>query len=73
MPAESAPFDLERILRTLDRHRVEYVLVGGLGARAHGATRPTEDVDFVPHAISDNLDRLADALRSSAHGCASRE
>lgn len=64
MPAESAPFDLERILRTLDRHRVEYVLVGGLGARALGATRPTEDVDFVPHAI---------ALRSSAHGCASRE
>lgn len=63
MPAESAAFDLERILRTLERHGVEYVLVGALGARAHGATRPTEDVDFVPFAGSDNLDRLADALR----------
>jgi hypothetical protein len=63
MSAEPPGFDLERILTTLDRHDVEYLLVGGLGARAHGATRPTQDVDFVPHSTRENLDRLAGELR----------
>ena len=63
MPADPGAFELARILATLDRHGVEYILVGGLGARAHGATRPTEDVDFVPLSTAENLDRLAGALR----------
>ena len=63
MAADAAPFDLERILCALQRHGVEYVLVGGLVARAHGAERPTEDVDFVPRSSEDNLNRLATALR----------
>lgn len=63
MSAEPPGFDLERILTTLDRHDVQYLLVGGLGARAHGATRPTQDVDFVPHSTRENLERLAAALR----------
>jgi hypothetical protein len=41
MTAEPDLFDLARILTTLDRHGVEYLVVGGLAARAHGATRPT--------------------------------
>ena len=36
MAADASSFDLERILRTLERNGVEYVLVGGLGARAPG-------------------------------------
>jgi hypothetical protein len=63
MPAEADTFDLDRILTTLEHHRVEHVMVGGLGARAHGATRPTLDVDFVPRSTGDNLDRPAAALR----------
>jgi hypothetical protein len=63
MPADLGRFDLGRILTTLDRHDVEYLVVGGLGARADGATRPTEDVDFVPSSTRENLDRLAGALR----------
>ena len=61
--ADPAEFDLGLILRTLEHHRVDYVMVGGLGARAHGAVRPTEDVDFVPRSTRDNLERLAAALR----------
>lgn len=52
--------------RTLQSYRadlrqffVEYLVVGGLGARAHGATRPTRDVDFVPSSTAENLERLA--------------
>jgi hypothetical protein len=63
MTADPGLFDLARILTTLDRHGVEYLVVGGLGARAHGATRPTQDIDFVPSSTGENLDRLAGALR----------
>ncbi|HYN33504.1 MAG TPA: hypothetical protein VES40_12825 [Ilumatobacteraceae bacterium] len=57
-----AEFEPARALESLNRHGVEYVLVGGLGARAHGATRPTSDIDLVPNRDDDNLGRLAAAL-----------
>ncbi len=56
------PFDPGRILQALDEHDVEYILVGGLGARAHGALRPTNDIDCVPEGGLANLGRLAEAL-----------
>jgi hypothetical protein len=56
-------FDPERLLAVLNRHRVAYVIVGGLAAVAHGSTLPTEDVDVVPARGRDNLDHLAAALR----------
>jgi len=56
-------FDPSEILAVLDRHDVDYILVGGLGARAHGALRPTSDIDCVPEGGPDNLRHLADALR----------
>lgn len=56
-------FDFDRIISTLSRHRVAYVLVGGVAAAAHGSTLPTEDVDITPARDRPNLDRLAEALR----------
>jgi hypothetical protein len=56
-------FDFERIISTLHRHRVAYVLVGGAAANAHGSTLLTEDVDITPARDRANLDRLAGALR----------
>ena len=55
-------FDFDRIASTLARHRVAYVLVGGMGAVAHGSALPTEDVDITPSRDRANLDRLARAL-----------
>lgn len=60
--AESG-FDPERIIEALDRHGVDYLLVGGLAANAYGATRPTHDVDCMPERSQENLDRLAAAMR----------
>ena len=57
------PLDAERIVQVLNRHGVEYVLVGGLGARLHGATRLTNDLDLCPSWQRPNLERLAAALR----------
>lgn len=55
--------DWLRITECLDRHRVEYVIVGGFGAQLHGATRPTGDFDSVARTSQENLGRLAEALR----------
>jgi predicted nucleotidyltransferase len=55
--------DLRRLIEVLDRHGVEYLLVGGAAANAHGAERPTEDADCVVRRERANLDRLAGALR----------
>ena len=54
--------DLPRLLEVLDRHRVSYVLIGGLAAVYHGSPFPTEDADITPDADATNLARLAAAL-----------
>ena len=49
MGAPNAPApDANAIFGTLDRHQVQYVLVGGYAALAHGATRLTNDIDLAP-------------------------
>ena len=44
---------------TLDRNRVEYIVVGGTAALAHGSARLTQDLDVVYSRTPENLDRLA--------------
>ncbi len=61
-PSEHDDLDPARIIETLERHHVDYLLVGGLAAAAYGATRPTYDFDCLAERSNDNLDRLADAL-----------
>lgn len=60
---ESAPLDPERIVQTLARHDVAYVLIGALGARLHGFPRLTADADIAPARDGENLEKLAAALR----------
>lgn len=60
---DPAPFDPERIITTLARHGVEYVLVGALAARLQGFPRVTADADITPSGDPENLNRLANALR----------
>jgi len=57
--AEFAP---EHLLAVLDRHRVRYVLIGGLAAALHGSDVVTADVDITPALGDDNLRRLSAAL-----------
>ena len=54
--------DAQAILETLDRHRIQYILVGGLAAQTRGWRGATLDVDITPAADRENLDRLAAAL-----------
>ena len=57
------PFDPLRALRTLTRHDVRYVVIGGLGARLHGSPSVTNDTDVCCQRTPANLERLAAALR----------
>lgn len=43
--ADGPLLDRVRIIECLDEHEVEYLIVGGIGAQLHGATRPTADFD----------------------------
>lgn len=55
-------FDPESILRTLTKHGVDYIVVGGIGGVLHGSPMSTNDVDIVPALRKSNLDALAKAL-----------
>ena len=57
------PLDVERIFAVLAAYEVEYVLIGGVATRVHGAQRLTYDLDVVTSVEVVNLDRIAAALR----------
>ena len=60
--SDVAPFDPERLIKVLSRHRVRFVLIGALAARLHGFPRLTADADITPADDKRNLERLAAAL-----------
>jgi hypothetical protein len=57
-----AEFDPLRILAGLRSHGVNYVLIGGLAAAAHGSPLDTDDVDLCLAPDDENLDRFGLAL-----------
>lgn len=50
------------LLEALDRHGVDFVVVGGLAGLAHGSSYPTYDLDIAYSREQPNLRRLAAAL-----------
>ncbi len=78
MTTEPPALDIDRLLACLNRHDVEFLLVGGVAAIAYGARRPTADLDCLARRSRDNLERLAAALRElnarlRVHGLADDE
>lgn len=59
----SGDFRPEEVIRLLERHKVRYVLVGGLAAITHGSSLVTVDVDVCHATDAANLDAMAAALR----------
>jgi predicted nucleotidyltransferase len=62
MSDTGTPLDLARLVRQLHAHGVDFVVVGGLAAIAHGARRMTLDLDIVPDPEPVNFKRLAAAV-----------
>jgi hypothetical protein len=62
MVRREEPLDAAHIVRCLARHRVDYLIIGGLAVQAHGHVRTTQDADLLPSPETANLERLAGAL-----------
>jgi len=60
---EPPELDAGAILSALEKHGVQFVLIGGLAAIVRGSPFPTEDLDLTPEASRENLGRLSAALR----------
>jgi hypothetical protein len=58
--------DIERALQVLAHGGVEFIVVGGVAARAHGSPRLTNDLDVVYRRTNENVQRLAAALAPHA-------
>lgn len=54
--------DFERLLAALVGGQVEFVVIGGMAATAHGSAHVTVDLDVVYRRTPDNIARLAAAL-----------
>ncbi|MCU1229612.1 MAG: hypothetical protein QOI24_3016 [Acidobacteriota bacterium] len=55
-------FNPTQILKTLNRHDVHYVVIGGIAASIHGSSADTYDLDVCYDRSKENLKRLAAAL-----------
>lgn len=55
-------FDPIAVLDALERHRVSFVVVGGVARVIHGTGETTTGIDIVPSLRSENLRRLTAAL-----------
>lgn len=56
------PLQIEPLLAALDRHGVDFVVIGGVAGLAHGSAYPTYDLDIAYARDEGNLRRLAAAL-----------
>ncbi len=54
--------DFAAFLRLLEKHRVDYMVVGGYAVAFHGFPRFTKDIDIFFAAETDNIERLRAAL-----------
>jgi hypothetical protein len=69
-------FDPYALLHALERQRVTYVVIGGLGRVLHGSGEVTDGLDIVPSTREENLRRrrgshvgyLAVSARSTRYG-----
>jgi hypothetical protein len=54
--------DFPRLLQALVNGEVEFVIIGGMAAIAHGSAHVTVDLDIVYRRSAENISRLANAL-----------
>jgi predicted nucleotidyltransferase len=59
-----ANLNVESLLKELHRHQVEFVIIGGMAAVAHGSAYLTVDLDLCYSRASENLSKLAQAIAS---------
>lgn len=69
--AESDPVedDLDRIVAALNKHRVDFLIVGGYAVMFHGLVRATKDLDILIRPTPENARRASAALEEIGFSC----
>lgn len=62
-PDLGASLKLQPLVETLERHAVDFIVIGGLAGIIHGSAHPTYDFDVLYARDERNLERMAAALR----------
>jgi predicted nucleotidyltransferase len=62
-PDLGPPLKLSRLLEVLDRHAVDFIVIGGIAGIIHGSAHPTYDFDVLYARDRKNLERMAAALK----------
>lgn len=60
--AEREPDDLDRVVASLVRHGVEFMIVGGFAVIYHGHMRATKDLDIFIRRSKENAEKTIAAL-----------
>lgn len=55
--------ELRALVELLDRHAVDFLVIGGIAGIIHGSAHPTYDLDVLYARDDKNLERMAAALR----------
>ena len=62
------PNDFKELLELFNKHRVEYLIVGGYALAFHGAPRVTGDIDLYVRPAPENAERILAALNEFGFG-----
>ncbi len=60
--------DFRELLELFNKHKVEYLIVGGYALAFHGAPRVTGDIDLFVRPTDDNAERILAALDEFGFG-----
>ncbi|MGE5340181.1 MAG: nucleotidyltransferase [Candidatus Omnitrophota bacterium] len=59
---------MKEFIELLEKHQVEYVVVGGFAVNYYGYIRTTQDIDFLIFPSSQNSQKMIDALDDFGFG-----
>jgi hypothetical protein len=62
---------LQDVFASFEKHKVRYLVIGGIAAILYGVPRATFDLDILIEASPDNAQKLLDALTEANLGTAS--
>ena len=60
--------DFKELFELLNKHKAEYIIVGGYALAFHGAPRFTGDIDVLIHNTTENAERVLRALSDFGFG-----
>jgi len=55
--------DQEEFLQVLNRHQVEYVVIGGKAVQSYGSTRKADDIDVWINPSADNANKMVSSVK----------